>query len=230
MSNDDVVLDLHPQGSLEIDCVENGPIRTNTYFVVSGDEAVVIDPAHDGVELARHFAQAHPHVHIRALIATHAHADHIGGVAGMRRVLGADVPFCISEKDAAFIPAALESMRELWGIHTEDPGAPDRLLREGDELCVGTARLQVIETPGHTKGGIVLFSAAQAGNVAFVGDTLFPGSHGRTDLEGGDEAEIQKSLAKMARVLPQDTVCLIGHGPITTIADELVSNPFMCHI
>ena len=92
---------------------------------------------------------------------------------------------------------------------------------------MGDAVLQVIETPGHTPGGIVLFAATEEGNLAFVGDTLFPGSHGRTDLEGGDEAEIMESLAKLATLLPPDTRCLIGHGSSTTIARELATNPFM---
>ena len=85
----------------------------------------------------------------------------------------------------------------------------------------------MVETPGHTPGGIVLFAATETGNVAFVGDTLFPGGHGRVDLEDGDGAQIIRSLGKMAAVLPADTLCLIGHGGTTTIGEELKSNMFM---
>ena len=144
----------------------------------------------------------------------------------MRRVLG-DVPFLISKDDAAFMPGAIKGMRQMWGIDTEDPGEPTRLLSEGDAVEFGGAHLQVVETPGHTPGGIVLFAATETGNVAFVGDTLFPGGHGRVDLEGGDGAQIIRSLGKMAAVLPADTLCLIGHGGTTTIGEERKSNMFM---
>lgn len=219
-------LDTVPKGAIHIECVVNGPVETNTYFVCSRDEAVVIDPAWEGERLAREFVQNHPSVKIKALVCTHGHGDHVGGVAGMRRVLG-DVPFLISRDDAAFVPGAIEGMREMWGIETEDPGAPTRLLAEGDTVEFGGSSLQVIETPGHTPGGIVLFAATETGNVAFVGDTLFPGGHGRVDLEGGSASQIIRSLGKMATVLPEDTLCLIGHGATTTIADERAGNLFM---
>mgnify|MGYP000111015646 CR=1 FL=1 len=117
---------------------------------------------------------------------------------------------------------------ELCGaLRRLTPGEPTRLLAEGDAIEVGDIYLQVIETPGHTPGGIVLFAATEQGNIAFVGDTLFPGGHGRTDLSGGDEAAILRSLSKLARLLPPDTVCLTGHGDSTTMARELMQNPFM---
>ena len=220
-------LDLEPRGALEVSCVVNGPIQTNTYFACSEGEAVVIDPAWDGEALLAEFRKTHPNDAITAIICTHGHADHIGGVAGMRRVFGADVPFLISEADAGFMASAIDSMKAMWGFEFEMPPAPDRLLREGDTITFGDVELQVFETPGHTPGGIVLFCAAQTGDVAFVGDTLFPGAHGRTDLEGGDEAAIIRSLGKMARLLPDDTLCLIGHNETTTIAREKQDNLFM---
>ena len=93
----------------------------------------------------------------------------------------------------------------MWGIETPDPGEPTRLLAEGDTIELGDICLQVIETPGHTPGGIVLFAATEQGNIAFVGDTLFPGSHGRTDLSGGDEAAIcarSPNLPRRFRPIP----------------------------
>ena len=220
-------LDLEKHGSLDISCVVNGPIQTNTYFACSGNEIVVIDPAWDGERLARDFQAAHPDIAIKAIICTHGHADHIGGVAGMRRVLGDDVPFLISEADAAFMAGAIESMKAMWDFDFEMPPVPDRLLNEGDNIAFGDVELQVFATPGHTPGGIVLFCAAQTGDVAFVGDTLFPGAHGRTDLPGGDEPAIIRSLGKMAHLLPDDTLCLIGHNETTTIAREKQANLFM---
>lgn len=221
------MLDLEAKGHLRVEGVVTGPLDTNVFFLISNGEAVVIDPAWDGERLARVFAEQHPGVQIKGIVCTHGHADHVGGVAGMKRVLGGDVPFALSAADAPMVSVNIAYQYRLWGLETEDPGTPDRLLREGDTVSVGDAVLQVIETPGHTPGGIVLFAATEEGNLAFVGDTLFPGSHGRTDLEGGDEAEIMESLAKLATLLPPDTRCHIGHGSSTTIERELATNPFM---
>ena len=223
----DFSLDLTPHGTIHVDCEVNGPIETNTYFACSQDEVVVIDPAWDGEKLARDFTAAHPKVRIVAIVCTHGHADHIGGVAGMRRVLGEQVPYILPAREKAFVAGALAEMKSKWGYGFEDPGTPTRLLREGDTVSFGAARLQMFETPGHTPGGSVLFCAAENGNFAFVGDTLFPGSHGRTDLRGGDEQTILASLAKMKRLLPADTLCLIGHGPATTMGHEAQTNPYL---
>ncbi len=220
-------LDTNPHGRLIVECQENGPIQTNTYFAISGTEAVVIDPAWDGEKLARDFIAAHPGIEIRAMVCTHCHADHIGGVAGMRRVLGEGVPFIISAVDAPHLDFAVQSMEQMWGIKSENAPAPDRLVGEGDVIEFGDVRLQVMQTPGHTPGGVVLFAATVDGDFAFVGDTLFPGGHGRCDLEGGSEAKIMRSLARMAASLPEDTLCYIGHGCTTTMAKERSSNVFM---
>ena len=222
-----MTLDMNRKGSLAIHCVTNGPIQTNTYFAVSGDEVVVIDPAWEGERLAEVLAERCPGKRVAAIICTHGHADHIGGVAGIRRALGSDVPFMISEADSEIMGRAIEDMCEMWGFDHEMPPAPDRLLNEGDTIAFGDVELQVMATPGHTPGGIVLFCAATTGNVAFVGDTLFPGAHGRTDLAGGSEKQVIDSLGKMGVLLPADTLCLIGHNDTTTVARELETNLFM---
>lgn len=219
-------LDLDPRGHVQIENVVNGPIETNTYFVISGDEAVVIDPAWEGEKLAASFAGRHPDTAIKAIVCTHGHADHAGGVAGMRQALGTGVRFLLPAADAGIVAGSIAHQKAVWGIDAPDPGAADELIEEGATVAVGDVVLQVFAVPGHTPGGIVLFAATEDGNIAFVGDTLFPGSHGRTDLEGGDERAIISSLAKMATLLPPDTLCLTGHGAATTIADEIEHNPF----
>ena len=220
-------LNLTPHGHLEIAAAVTGPIETNTYIVRSGDEIAVIDPAWDGEALAAHIAQAYPGSRVRLLICTHGHADHVGGVAGLRRALGGDVSYLLPRDDVPMVEANIAHQREAWGIETEDPGEPDRLLVDGDTIDLGDVTFQVMATPGHTPGGVVLIAATEDGNIAFVGDTLFPGSHGRTDLAGGDEAAILRSLHRMGSTLPPDTLCLIGHGGATTIERELATNPFM---
>lgn len=220
-------LDLTPHGHIQIERVTNGPIETNTYFAMSAGECVVIDPAWEGEELARGFADRHPDVKIIAIACTHGHADHVGGVAGMRRVLGDGVPFLISREDLPIVADSIASQKASWGIDTPDPGEPTRFIGEGDVISFGDTGLQVFSTPGHTPGGLVFFCAAENGDEAFVGDTLFPGEHGRTDLKGGDQEAIERSLAKIGKLLPPDTRCMIGHGSDTTIERELRDNLFM---
>ena len=221
-----VSLDLTPKGSVEIETLVNGPIQTNSYAVISDNECVIIDPAWEGERLVGHIRAEHPGVRVLGAVCTQGHADHVGGIAGVRAAAGVDALYELCGKDAAVPHTNIGEQRAMWGIETPDPGEPTRLLAEGDAIEVGDIYLQVIETPGHT-GGIVLFAATEQGNIAFVGDTLFPGSHGRTDLAGGDEAAILRSLSKLARLLPPDTVCLTGHGDSTTMARELMQNPFM---
>ena len=220
-------LDIAPQGSVSIECLVNGPIETNSYFVGSAGEWVVVDPAWGGAALVERFYAKHPGEMLLGAVCTHGHADHVGGVAGVRAAMGEGCLYALPAKDAELPAQNIAEQRALWGIDTPDPGAPTRLIAEGDTLAVGEVTIQVMEVPGHTPGGIVLFIATEEGNIAFVGDTLFPNSHGRTDLAGGDEAAICRSLKKMARELPSDTVCLVGHGPATTMQSELAHNPFM---
>lgn len=219
-------LDLTPH-RIRVETVVNGPIETNTYLFGCEGVWVAIDPAWDGGRLVEHFRAAHPGEQLLGAVCTHGHADHVGGVAGMRSVLGPDALYALSERDADMPAVNIAEQRSMWGIDTPDPGSPTCLLHEGGTVAVGSASLQVIETPGHTPGGIVLFTVSDDGPMAFVGDTLFPGSHGRTDLRGGDEAAIVRSLQKLARMLPPETRCLTGHGPATSMAVELQVNPFI---
>lgn len=224
---DAMALDLIPRGSASIETLVNGPIQTNSYAVISSGECLIVDPAWEGGRLVEYIQAEHPEVRVLGSVCTHGHADHVGGVAGVRAAVGGSALYELCAKDVAVTRTNIEEQRVMWGIETADPGEPTRLLAEGDVVEFGNVCLQVIETPGHTPGGIVLFAATKQGNIAFVGDTLFPGSHGRTDLSGGDEAAIVRSLSKLARLLPPDTVCLTGHGDSTTMERELAQNPFM---
>ena len=196
------------------------PLATNCYAYLSAGECLVVDPGGSGAEVAAHLGE----VRVACVAATHGHGDHVGGVAALCRATGA--PFAIHAADAELARHAGE-MSEVGRSYDENAPAPDRTLAEGDVLRVGTATFTVMETPGHTPGGVTLVGGGSAEGVAFVGDTLFPGSHGRTDLKGGDEATIMASLARMAAEIAPETTLFCGHGPATTMARELATNPFL---
>lgn len=196
------------------------PLQTNCYAYVSEGECLVVDPGGSGDQLATVLDD----VRVTCVAATHGHGDHVGGVAALVRATGA--PFAIHAADAELARHAGE-MSEVGRSYDDNAPDPDRTLAEGDVLTVGTATFTVMETPGHTPGGIVLVGGGSAEGIAFVGDTLFPGSHGRTDLRGGDEATIMASLARMAAEIAPETTLFCGHGPATTMARELATNPFL---
>ena len=196
------------------------PLQTNCYAYVSAGECLVVDPGGSGAAVAEHLSD----VRVTCVAATHGHGDHVGGVAALCRATGA--PFAIHAADAELARHAGE-MSEVGRSYDENAPAADRTLAEGDVISVGTATFTVMETPGHTPGGIVLRGGGTAEGLAFVGDTLFPGSHGRTDLRGGDERQILASLRRMAAEIPPETMLLCGHGPETSMAVELARNPFL---
>lgn len=196
------------------------PLQTNCYAWVSAGECLVVDPGGSGAAVAEHLAD----VRVTCVAATHGHGDHVGGAAAPCRATGA--PFAIHAADAELARHAGE-MSEVGRSYDENAPAADRLLAEGDVIEVGTAAFTVMETPGHTPGGIVLVGGGSAEGIAFVGDTLFPGSHGRTDLTGGDERAILASLRRMAAEIAPETMLLCGHGPETSMAVELARNPFL---
>ena len=196
------------------------PLQTNCYAYVSAGECLVVDPGGSGAAVAEHLDD----VRVTCVAATHGHGDHVGGVAALCHATGA--PFAIHAADAELARHAGE-MSEVGRSYDENAPAADRLLAEGDVIEVGTATFTVMETPGHTPGGIVLVGGGSAEGLAFVGDTLFPGSHGRTDLTGGDERAILNSLRRMAAEIAPETMLLCGHGPATSMAVELARNPFL---
>jgi hydroxyacylglutathione hydrolase len=199
-----------------------GPIQTNCYAYVSAGEALVVDPGAVGARIATALAGEK----VVCVAATHGHGDHVGGVAALVSATGA--PFAISAADAEMAKHAGDPTYSGSGIaYDDDAPEPSRLLAEGNVLAVGTASFRVMETPGHTPGGICLVGEGTAEGIAFVGDTLFPGSCGRTDLAGGDPDAMRRSLARMGREIAPQTVLLCGHGPATTMAEELASNPFV---
>lgn len=208
----------------EIRCFVVGDIQTNCYAYVSQGDCLVVDPGASGSRIAQQLTD----VHVTQVVATHRHHDHVGGVRALVEATGA--PWAIGAIDAPRAVQALELSSHVFDVDGDDiadPPTPDALLHEGDLVEVGTARFRVLETPGHTEGGIVLVGEGTADGVAFVGDTLFAGSCGRTDLLGGDATQMRQTLARLARDIAPETALLCGHGPTTTMAHELATNPYL---
>jgi glyoxylase-like metal-dependent hydrolase (beta-lactamase superfamily II) len=205
-------------GTLDVQRMSLGPFQANCYIVQAGTDAVVIDPGAEAERLVSLLDDRG--VEPRAIVLTHAHADHVGGVSGLVRRFGA--PVYLHPADAPLYRAAAEHAA-LFGIAMESPPEPDAWLEHGEHLSFGSIRLEVRHAPGHSPGGIVLVTPAEA----FVGDCVFAGSIGRTDLPGGDTRTLLRSIRKQILSLPPDTTLYTGHGPPTTVAVEAATNPFL---
>ncbi len=196
-------------------------LETNCYAYVSDGAVMVVDPGGSGAEVAAQLTD----YDIQLVVATHGHGDHVGGVAAvMREAAGAT--FAIHAADADLATHA-GSPSTQGRTYDEDAPAAGRILKDGDILTVGTARFRVIETPGHTPGCVILLGEGTAEGVAFVGDTLFAGSCGRTDLPGGDPAIMARTLSMLREAIPPETTLLCGHGPVSTMERELATNPYL---
>lgn len=196
-----------------------GELEANAYIVGCPvtKVAVVIDPGAEGERILGAVNRAG--YRLIQILLTHGHADHIGGVAFIRRVTG--VPVAIHVKDAAMLTdPALNLSFYLGGSFTTS--GPDRELVGGERIEVGHFSLQVIHTPGHTPGSVCYLGPG----VLFTGDTLFAGSIGRTDFPGGSYQQLLQSIRERLLALPDATVVYPGHGPATTIGEERAHNPF----
>jgi hydroxyacylglutathione hydrolase len=199
-----------------------GPLRCNC--TILGDEvtheAMVVDPGDNIPEILSRL-QKHG-LTLRQIVVTHAHIDHVGGAAQLRKLTGA--PVMMNQQDLGLL--GMMEMQAGWiGVPTPEVAPPDASAEDG--LAIGLAGLpaEVLHTPGHTPGSICLLFPAQ--RLLLAGDTLFAGSIGRTDLPGGDGHQILRSLRDRLLVLPDHTRVLPGHGRETTIGEERHSNPFL---
>lgn len=193
-----------------------GMLENNVYFISDGEATMVVDPSSDAEEIMR----ALDGRELDAIVLTHCHSDHVGAAADLRRLTGATV--IASKIDAPEICGEKPISRDNWKFKT----CPvDFRAEDGDIVEIGNMAWKVMVTPGHTKGGMCWYLVPQFGNhesgapVLISGDTLFEGSVGRTDFEGGSMKEMRASVRKLA-FLPDETIVLPGHGRQTTIGAE----------
>jgi hydroxyacylglutathione hydrolase len=193
--------------------------------------AVCIDPGDEAERIVA--ALECRNLHLQAIALTHAHMDHVGGVAALKRLQPeaaiilhkADEPLYLSLPEQ---PALLGVPRAQWALFGFDYATPppvERYWQDGETYMVGALAFQVLHCPGHTPGHVVLFEPRE--RKVFVGDCLFAGSIGRTDLPGGSYAQLMDSLMNKIIPLGDDVVVYSGHGPTTTIGHERQTNPFL---
>ena len=232
-----LIHEIIPVGMLQCNCSILGDPETH--------EAIVIDP---GDEVERILALLAKHkLKVMAIVSTHAHIDHVGGLKKLHDVTHA--PVLMNEGDLELY-RAMDIQSQFLGVAPPPLAKIDNLLAEGDVVRWGGYEARVLHTPGHTPGSVSLYlpfaERKEEGNrVApahsakksrgdddpapwlFAGDTLFAGSIGRTDLWGGSYPEIIRSIRSKLLTLPEDTIVFPGHGPTTTLGEERESNPFL---
>ena len=212
---------------INIQRFEVNPLQENCY-VVSDDsrECVIIDCGayYDEESIAIDNYLRKQQLKPVHLLATHGHLDHNFGNAHLFRQYGLKVEICAG--DQQLVERLPQQAAALFGMEISDDQPPvGRLLNDGDTITFGQHTLQVIQTPGHSHGSCLFYCKEEG--VVFSGDTLFRMSIGRTDFPEGSWQQMEQSLAKIAGTLPKDTVVYSGHGPQTTIADELQYNPYL---
>jgi hydroxyacylglutathione hydrolase len=201
------------------------PFQENTY-VLSDDsgECIIVDAGCYGnseFESLVNYIESN-HLKPVKLVNTHCHVDHVLGISAfMKRY---NVSFETNQKEVPFLEDA-KVHGKVFGFQVEQPPLPTHYLVDEEELKFGNSVLKILEVPGHSLGSIAFYSAED--KFVIVGDVLFKGSIGRTDLPTGDYDQLMKSIFSKLMVLDHATVVLPGHGPYTTLGEELLSNPFL---
>jgi hydroxyacylglutathione hydrolase len=191
-----------------------GPTQTNCYVVradTDAQEAVVIDPGYDEIR---------PAFRVAAILVTHCHWDHLGGIAALAEATGAAVYMPESEA------AVLENPQTFYPDQQIRPYSPDVRLEDGDTIQAAGLSLETISVPGHSPGHV----AFATDGVLFSGDVLFAGSVGRTDLPFADWDTLVDSIRALVDRFPPETVVYPGHGPPTTLGAEVAGNPFLAEL
>jgi hydroxyacylglutathione hydrolase len=213
---------------MKINIVVVGPIQCNCYILSdeTSGKAYLIDPGAESNELIAYLQKKK--FELQAILITHAHVDHIGGIESIHAEFPAPVYYHSGDQ---FLYENIEMQTRLFGatpaqLMSTQPKVGEGSLQPGQEFPFQQGKLRVIHTPGHTPGS-VCFHADCDEQLVFTGDTLFAGSIGRTDLWGGNYDQIIESIRARLLVLHDDVMVLPGHGPETTIGEERQMNPFL---
>ncbi len=211
---------------MEIVAAAAPPFFKNGYLVTceATRETVFIDPGDEVDDLLAHAREEG--LRITMILLTHAHVDHVSGVARATRALG--VPVWLHRDDLFLYNDAVAHGRK-FGLTVEAPTPVDQFYAPGQTLTFGEYVVEVRHTPGHCPGGVCLAIGrpGETERELFVGDTLFAGSIGRTDLPGGDHEQLLRSIREQLLVYPDETIVHSGHGPDTTIGEERATNPYL---
>lgn len=205
---------------MKIECRSQPPFYKNGYLIYFENEnaAAIIDPG-DEAYLLLNLAQE-KQLTIEYILLTHAHIDHIIGVRAIKNDTEALI---MLHPDDEFLYKGLEDQAKWFGYPAESAPAIDKYLHDNQILNIGEHHIKVIHTPGHSPGSVSFLIE----NNLFCGDTLFEGSIGRTDLEGGDYDKLIQSIKRKLFILPDNTIVYPGHGSPTTIGREKMFNPFL---
>ena len=207
-----MILESFPVGPLQANCTILGDEETG--------EAIVIDPGEEASRI--HSRLAELGLVLKQILLTHGHIDHVGGAQELKRLTGA--PILLNEDDLPMLKM-IGVQAGFFGLPKPEATLPDQYLSDGQRVGLERYPAQVLCTPGHTKGSVCFYFAPL--QLLVAGDTLFAGSIGRTDLPGGDYAQILRSIYSKLLALPEETRVIAGHGPVTTIGEERESNPFL---
>jgi hydroxyacylglutathione hydrolase len=210
---------------MEVHTLTLGSLMVSAYVVTDGPQAILIDAPEDSEQIIA-FCDARglvPHT----LINTHGHFDHICG-NGILKSHWPEMTLAAPKADLSMLASPIKNLSIMLGQLVRSPKA-DRVLVGGDTVILGAATLEVLETPGHSAGGISLFTRQGPGGrpAVFTGDALFAGSVGRTDFPGSSAKTLENSLRTRLLTLPPETAVYPGHGPATTIGQEAATNPYL---
>ncbi len=212
---------------LKVKQFQFSPFGVNTYIVVdeATSDAAVIDPSMTYPEEEKVFSDylAKQGLRLTQIINTHLHLDHCFGMNYVKSKYG--VPLKAHGNDAV-LGEIMDQQYQMFGMRPKgEKVVIDEPLKDNDVIEIGESRLEVIATPGHTLGGIALYSRPD--KILFTGDTIFQGSVGRTDLPGGNHSQLLRSITSRILTLPDDVKIYPGHGPSTTVGYEKDHNPFI---
>jgi len=208
--------------SVNIKNLQVGPLEVNCYILWDSEtqEAFIIDPGGDGPLIKNEVDSLG--LKVKYIVNTHGHFDHVGADSELRKYYS--VPLAIHKADVTLLKDA-SAQAEIFGIKASAQPSPDIFLTNNASLEAGSIRIEVLHTPGHTRGGVCFY--IQNEGLLFSGDTLFAGSVGRTDFEGGSASELMNSIKTRILCLDDEVRVFPGHGPSTTIGAEREHNPFL---